>query len=68
MACTHTHIHTHTCITTARVGYVAPIQGVSQQELGNQTGGPIGSGDTSLISSVAPSLQKGYTSMDLQDP
>ena len=41
---THTHTHTHTkththtctcictCITTARVGYVAPIQGVSQEE------------------------------------
>ena len=33
----HTHIHTHTqictytCITTARIGYVTPIQGVSQQ-------------------------------------
>ena len=35
---THTHTHTHmhtctcTCITTARVGYMAPIQGVSQQK------------------------------------
>ena len=44
----HTHLHTHhavdciyhthtcTCITTARVGYVALIQGVSQQEATRQ--------------------------------
>ena len=28
----HTHRNTHTCYTTARTGYVAPIQGVSQQK------------------------------------
>ena len=38
--CAHTDTHTHTCtctcITTARVGYVAPIQGVSQQKATRQ--------------------------------
>ena len=33
-ACMHacTHTHTCSCITTARIGYVVPIQGVSQQK------------------------------------
>ena len=40
--CTHIHQHTlvlvlvRTCITTARIGYVASIQGVSQQKATRQ--------------------------------
>ena len=38
--------------TTARTGYVAPIKG-GEPAGGNKTGGPVGSGDTSLVSTSA---------------
>ena len=55
---TRTHIHTHTrltctctCFTTTKIGYVAPILGVSQQKATRLHGGPaIGSVDSSLYS------------------
>ena len=55
---THTHLYLYVLVlvlvfTTARTDYVAPIQGVSQQEVRNKTGGPVGSGDASLISTSA---------------
>ena len=57
----HTHARTHTrthtfvlvlVFTTARTGYVAPIKG-GEPAGGNKTGGPVGSRDTSLISTSA---------------
>ena len=57
--CTHTHTHTHIrthilvlVLTTARTSYLAPIQG-GEPAGSNKTGGPVGSGDTSLISTSA---------------
>ena len=55
---THTHTHTHTytctCITTARIGAMALIQGVSQQKT------------TRLVAPLAAVTPA--SSMGLQDP
>ena len=60
---THIYIHTYN-----NVCYVAPIKG-SEPAGGNKIGGPVGSGDTSLISTVAwPLNAVGYSSMGLQVP
>ena len=55
---TYTHTHTHTLVlvlvfTTAKTGYVAPIQGVSLQEATRQAVGVMAAGDTTPISTAA---------------
>ena len=59
----HTHVHTynthsytHLYLPLPETGYVSPIKG-GEPAGGNKTGGPIGSGDTSLISTPARSPQ-----------
>ena len=69
----HTHAHTCTCtctpcITTARTGYVAPIQGVSQQEVTGLVV-PLAAGTPGLSPHLhGPLSALGYSSMGLQDP
>ena len=51
----HAHAHTHTCTCTCiTIAILAmwPHSG-GEPARGNKTGGPVGSGDTSLISPVA---------------
>ena len=71
----YTHTHTHyTCICTCTCIYHCqnwlrgPHLG-GEPAGGNKTGGPVGSGDTSLVStSDGPLSALGYSSTDLQDP
>ena len=72
--CTHTHTHTHLYLivlvlvfTTARTDYVAPIQGVSQQEA-TRLAVPLAAGILALSPQLhGPLSSVGYSSMRLQD-
>ena len=69
----HARTHTHTLVlvlvfTTARAGYVAPIQGVSQQEVTSLVV-PLAAGTPALSPHLhGPLSALGYSSMGLQDP
>ena len=66
---THTHRHAHTLVcTTARTGYMAPIQGVSQQEV-TRLVVPLVAGTLALCPHLhCPLSALGYSSMGSQDP
>ena len=64
----NTHTHTCTCITTARIGYVAPIQVVSQQKATRLVALLAAGTPASSSHLYGPLSAVGYSSTGLQDP